>query len=68
MNLSHSYFVTERASLLGIPSGGKPVAILCLGQVAEFYAAPMLQLEKWRTPQALHEMLFENSWNCHKST
>jgi 5,6-dimethylbenzimidazole synthase len=50
------------AELLNIPAGGKPVAILCLGQVEEFYAAPMLQLEQWRTPQPLHEMLFENSW------
>ncbi len=50
------------ASLLDIPAGGKPVAILCLGQVEEFYAAPMLQLEGWRTPQPLHEMLCENSW------
>ncbi|OIR18316.1 5,6-dimethylbenzimidazole synthase [mine drainage metagenome] len=50
------------AGLLGMPSGGKPVAILCLGHVAEFYPAPMLQLEKWRTPQPLSEMLFENSW------
>ncbi len=52
------------AALLGIPSSGKPVAILCLGQVAEFYPAPMLQLERWRTPQLLHEVLFENSWKC----
>ena len=52
------------AAVLGIPDGGKPVAILCLGQVEEFYAAPMLQLEGWRTPQALDEMLFENSWGC----
>ncbi len=50
------------AALLDIPPGGKPVAILCIGQVAEFYPAPMLQLERWRTPQPLHEMLFENSW------
>jgi 5,6-dimethylbenzimidazole synthase len=52
------------AALLGIPAGGKPVAILCLGQVEEFYAAPMLQLEGWRAPQPLGEMLFENSWGC----
>ncbi len=50
------------AKLLQIPAGGKPVAILCLGHVHEFYAAPMLQLEGWRTPQPLHEMLFENRW------
>ena len=52
------------AALLGIPAGGKPVAILCLGHVDEFYPVPMLQLERWRTPQPLHEMLFENSWEC----
>jgi 5,6-dimethylbenzimidazole synthase len=52
------------AALLGIPAGGKPVAILCLGQVEEFYVAPMLQLEGWRAPQPLGEMLFENSWGC----
>ncbi|MDD2914451.1 MAG: 5,6-dimethylbenzimidazole synthase [Gallionella sp.] len=52
------------AALLNIPAGGKPVAILCIGQVEEFYPAPMLQLEQWRTPQPLHEMLFENSWGC----
>lgn len=58
-----SLFDPEKlAALLGIPEGGKPVAILCLGQVEEFYAAPMLQLEGWRTPQPLQEMLFENSW------
>lgn len=50
------------SALLKIPAGGKPVAILCLGQVKEFYAAPMLQLQGWRTPQPLHEMLFENRW------
>ncbi|OGT17332.1 MAG: 5,6-dimethylbenzimidazole synthase [Gallionellales bacterium RIFOXYB12_FULL_54_9] len=55
------------AALLDIPAGGKPVAILCLGQVEEFYAAPMLQLEGWRTPQRLGEMLFENNWGCRKT-
>ena len=58
-----SLFDPEKlAALLDIPEGGKPVAILCLGQVEEFYAAPMLQLEGWRNPQSLNEMLFENSW------
>jgi 5,6-dimethylbenzimidazole synthase len=52
------------ADLLAIPAGGKPVAIICLGQVEEFYAAPMLQQEGWRTPQPLDEMLFENRWGC----
>lgn len=60
-----SLFDPEKlAALLGIPEGGKPVAILCLGQVEKFYDAPMLQQEGWRTPQPLREMLFENSWGC----
>ena len=50
------------AQLLMIPSGGKPVAILCLGQVEQFYSAPMLQLEGWRNPQPLEDLLFENRW------
>lgn len=54
----------ELAALLNIPAGGKPVAILCLGQVEDFYPAPMLQLEGWRAPQPLDEMLFENRWGC----
>ncbi len=58
-----SLFDPEKlAAQLNIPEGGKPVAILCLGQVEEFYAAPMLQLEGWRNPQPLSEMLFENRW------
>lgn len=60
-----SLFDPEKlAALLGIPDGGKPVAILCLGQLDEFYPAPMLQMEGWRNPQPLEEMLFENSWGC----
>ena len=50
------------ADLLGIPPGGKPVAVLCLGHVAEFYPAPMLELEGWDTRRALDSMVFENSW------
>ena len=50
------------AQLLGIPAGGKPVAILCLGHVAEFYPAPMLELEGWDTRRTLDNMLFENNW------
>ena len=60
-----SLFDPEKlAAQLNIPEGGKPVAILCLGQVDEFYPAPMLQMEGWRKPQMLDEMLFENSWGC----
>lgn len=50
------------AQLLCIPAGGKPVAVICLGHVAEFYPAPMLELEGWDTRRALDSMLMENSW------
>jgi 5,6-dimethylbenzimidazole synthase len=39
------------ADLLGLPPGAKPLAVLCLGPVAEFYPAPMLQLEGWAEPR-----------------
>ncbi|EWC39403.1 5,6-dimethylbenzimidazole synthase [Pseudomonas stutzeri] len=50
------------AALLGMPDGAKPVAILCLGPVQQFYPAPMLALEGWTTPRPLHELVFENAW------
>lgn len=52
------------AALLSMPDGAKPVAILCLGPVQEFYPAPMLALEGWTTPRALHELVFENAWEA----
>ena len=50
------------AELLGLPPGAKPLAVLCLGPVAEFYPAPMLQLEGWAEPRPLSDMLYENTW------
>ncbi|QVM92675.1 5,6-dimethylbenzimidazole synthase [Pseudomonas entomophila] len=49
-------------ALLGMPAGAKPVAVLCLGPVTEFYPAPMLVLEDWAEQRPLHEMLYENQW------
>ncbi|BBE50849.1 5,6-dimethylbenzimidazole synthase [Ferriphaselus amnicola] len=51
------------ARLLNVPAGGKPIAILCLGQVEAFYTAPMLQLQGWRDAQPLANLLFENQWD-----
>lgn len=48
--------------LLGMPAGAKPVAVLCLGPVVEFYPAPMLVLEQWAQERPLSEMLYENHW------
>ena len=52
----------QLAALLGIPEGGKPVAILCLGHVAEFYPKPMLELEGWAQPGALGEFVTIDRW------
>lgn len=50
------------ADLLAMPEGAKPLAILCLGPVKEFYPAPMLVLEGWARARPLHELLYENQW------
>ncbi|MCY1341210.1 5,6-dimethylbenzimidazole synthase [compost metagenome] len=50
------------AELLGMPDGSKPIAVLCLGPVTEFYPAPMLALEGWAQPRPLAELVFENQW------
>jgi 5,6-dimethylbenzimidazole synthase len=50
------------ASLLGMPEGARPVAILCIGQVDAFYPKPMLELEQWAARQPLAAVLAENRW------
>ncbi|MCO7521825.1 MULTISPECIES: 5,6-dimethylbenzimidazole synthase [unclassified Pseudomonas] len=50
------------ADLLGMPAGAKPMAVLCLGPVTEFYPAPMLVLEEWASARPLSDMLYENQW------
>ncbi|AZD23749.1 Cobalamin biosynthesis protein BluB [Pseudomonas chlororaphis subsp. aurantiaca] len=50
------------AELLGLPAGAKPLAVLCLGPVDEFYPAPMLVLEGWARERPLSELLYENYW------
>lgn len=52
----------EVARLLGMPAGAEPVALLCLGPVAEFYAEPMLQRERWARRAPLSTVLFDNQW------
>ncbi|MEQ7919267.1 5,6-dimethylbenzimidazole synthase [Xanthomonas sp. WHRI 1810A] len=53
------------ADLLGMPAGAKPLAILCLGPVAEFYPQPMLVMEGWAQARPLTELIYENSWGEH---
>lgn len=50
------------AELLQMPLGAKPVAVLCLGPVAEFYPSPMLALQGWAQPRPLHELVYQNGW------
>jgi 5,6-dimethylbenzimidazole synthase len=35
------------AQLLGLPAGSRPIAVLCLGYVPEFYRQPMLEETGW---------------------
>lgn len=59
-----SIFDPEKLSnLLNIPKSGKPVAILCIGHVEEFYNKPMLEKENWAKRQQLDTVVFENQWD-----
>ncbi|NOZ53004.1 MAG: 5,6-dimethylbenzimidazole synthase [Gammaproteobacteria bacterium] len=50
------------AQLLNMPTGSKPIAILCLGPVDTFYSAPLLEQQAWRQGQSLHELVFHDHW------
>ena len=52
----------ELAALLNCPVGAKPVALLCIGPVKEFYARPMLEMENWRQGKTLEEMISVDGW------
>ena len=54
--------VQALARLLRCPADVRPIAVVCLGHVAEFYPAPMLVLERWREPRELAELMSENTW------
>lgn len=49
-------------TLLEMPEGSQPAAILCLGPVDAFYPRPMLEEEGWRQGRPLEELVFENRW------
>lgn len=50
------------AALLEMPAGAKPVAVICLGHVKEFYARPMLEQEGWAKRQSLDDLVFSDAW------
>ena len=49
-------------TLLNIPPGAEPIALLCIGPVPAFYDEPMLQQERWAKRCPLDELLFEDTW------
>lgn len=51
----------QLAALLNCPAGAKPIALLCLGPVAEFYARPMLEQLNWRQGKPLAVM--QDGWS-----
>ena len=55
----------QLAALLQMPAGAKPVAVLCLGHVKEFYPRPMLEQEGWASRQSLDDLVFCDVWG-HK--
>ena len=60
-----SFFAPEAvADLLEMPAGSRPLAILCLGPVAEFLPLPLLEAKGWGSRLPLDEGLFEDRWRA----
>lgn len=50
------------ARLLAMPEGARPLAVLCLGHVDEFYDGPMLETLGWDERRRLADLVGENRW------
>jgi 5,6-dimethylbenzimidazole synthase len=48
--------------LLRMPAGAKPVAVLCLGRVPEFYPRPMLEMTEWTRGCSLESLVHTDYW------
>jgi 5,6-dimethylbenzimidazole synthase len=48
--------------LLRMPEGSRPIAILCLGRVPEFYRQPMLEEARWANRMDLKELVKIDYW------
>ena len=51
-------------ALCGMPEGSRPIALLCVGHVDEFYPEPMLQTERWDKRRDLSDLVFEDVWGA----
>lgn len=52
----------QLATLLNMPEGSEPVAILCLGHIKAYYSEPMLASENWAEKLNINHVLMENGW------
>src|SRR5580704_13957995 len=48
--------------LLRMPPGSRPVAVLCLGHVREFYPRPMLETAQWAHGVELETLVHQDYW------
>jgi 5,6-dimethylbenzimidazole synthase len=48
--------------LLEMPTGAKPIAVLCLGHVKAFYPKPMLELEGGDSRKKVKDIVVEHVW------
>lgn len=55
------------SSLLKLPQGSKPLAILCLGHVDTFYDKPLLETERWDSRRPIESIMMENYWSDDSS-
>jgi len=49
--------------LLRMPIGSRPVAVLCLGYVSEFYPRPMLEISAWAQRCSLKTLVHIDHWS-----
>ena len=49
--------------LLRMPEGSKPVAVLCLGRVPEFYSRPMLETVQWTRGAPIETLVHTDYWD-----
>lgn len=61
-----SFFDPDKiGKTLALPEGAKTLALLCIGQVAEFYPCPMFETTGWGKRLPINEVVFENQWPEH---
>lgn len=58
-----SFFDPDKlATLLEMPAGARPLAVLCIGMVPAFYPRPMFEDAGWGQRLPLKDVLFEETW------